>query len=232
MPYKKNYRRRKPRRYRKYWKRKAPAPSSGITRPRVIKFKRSQAETIIMNSAVPPTGWSAEAVTGALFRQFQTGLVDVPDRDDFKNLFTAYRIKGVRIQGYVSNTSSDSNNQQLLLYWNQNWQGTSTTTLSEQFFLDRPRSKRKLLLNNRGAPAFDIYQPMRQLSLTYASAVNTDYGTMKPRWIGVDEDTTVHYGFNLRIARVDNQPFTSGISVPYPSMKLVYTWYMEFRGVS
>ncbi len=180
MPYKKNYRKRKPRRYRKVWKRKAPAPSSGITRPRVIKFKRSLAETIILNSAIPPNGWTPEAVTGALFRQFQTGLIDVPDRTDFQNLFTAYRIKGVRIQGYVSNTSSDSNNQQLMLYWNQNWQGTNTTTLSEQFFLDRPRTKRKLLLHISGAPASDIYQPMRHLSLTYATSINAVYGTIKP----------------------------------------------------
>ena len=158
--------------------------------------------------------------------------VVIPDNLDFKNLFTAYRIKGVRIEGYYSNTGSDSTNQQTMLLWNQNWQGITTGVLTEQFFLDRPRSKRTLLLRATGKKAFDIYQPMRVLSTLYNSVTNSDYGTRKPMWIACNEDTTNHYGFNLRIQRVDGNTFTTGATVPYPSIKLITTWYMEFRGVS
>lgn len=231
MPYKKRYAPKRNRRYKKVWKRKAPKPSSGITRPRVLRFKRSEATVISLNSASPPANWTADT-DGALYQQFVTNLNSVPDASDFKNLFTAYRIKGVRIEGYYSNTSSDSNNQQTMLLWNQNWQGITTAVLSEQFFLDRPRSKRRLLLRNNGKKAFDIYQPMRVLSTLYNSEINSDYGTRKPMWIACGEDTTNHYGFNLRIQRVDGQTFTAGITVPYPSIKLITTWYMEFRGVS
>ena len=119
-----------------------------------------------------------------------------------------------------------------MFYWNQNWQGTNTTVLSEKFFLDRPRSKRKLLVGGGAKPAFDIYQPMRQLSLLYNTITNSDYGTVKPKWISTGEPDTQHYGFNLRIGRVDGQDFTTGSQLPYPTIRLVTTWYMEFRGVS
>ena len=99
MPYKKPYRKRpyrKRRGWKKVWKRKAPAPSSGITRPRVVRFKRSKVDVVTLRTDSVPSGWSADVTAGqhAIFRQYTTNFALVPDNADFVNLFTAYKIKG------------------------------------------------------------------------------------------------------------------------------------------
>lgn len=202
-----------------------------VLRPAVHRFKRVVQEISLLTTGEVPTNWTADV--NALYRQFVFTLADLPDNTDFVNLFTSYRIKGVRIQGFFSNTQSITENQNVMMTFSNNWSG-QTIVLTSDYFNQRQATKRKLLLNGRGGTAFDIYMPMRQLSNVWSgSIVSNDYGTVKPKWIATTETGTPHYGINMRLERVDGQVYGSGALVStYPTLRVIHTYYIECRGVS
>lgn len=232
MPYRKYHRkpkrgRRPPRRFkRKYNKKRV----GSVLRPAVHRFKRVVQEISQLTTGEVPTNWTADG--NAIYRQFVFTLIDLPAPTEFTNLFTAYRIKGVRIQAFFSNTQSVTENQNVMMTYSNNWNG-QTIALTSDYFNQRQAVKRKLLLG-RGGRAFDIYMPMRQLSNVWSgSAISNDYGTMKPKWIATTETGTPHYGINMRVERVDGQTFGTGTLVTnYAVLRLIHTYYLECRGVS
>lgn len=232
MPYRRKYAKRNFRRrpFRKRHFRKKRRVGS-VLRPAVHKFKRVVQEISLLTTGEVPTNWIAD--TNALYRQFVFTLNDLPAPTEFTNLFTAYRIKGVRIQGFFSNTQSITENQNVMMTYSNNWNG-QTIVLSSDYFNQRQAVKRRLLLNTRGGASIDIYMPMRQLSNVWSgSALSNDYGTMKPKWISTAEPSTPHYGINMRLERVDGQTYGSGALVStYPTLRVVHTYYLECRGVS
>lgn len=231
MVFRKRYPRKRKRVFRKKRNFRKKARIGSVLRPAVHRFKRVVQEIALVNTTEPPTHWTADV--NALYRQFVFTLIDLPDYADFVNLFTAYRIKGVRIQGFFSNTQSITENQNVMMTYSNNWNG-QTIVLDADYFNQRQAVKRKLLLNGRGGIAFDIYMPMRQLSNVWSgSALSNDYGTIKPKWIATTETGTPHYGINMRLERVDGQVFGSGALVStYPTLRVIHTYYIECRGVS
>lgn len=205
---------------------------SSFNKARVIKFQRMSALDLQLNSTSPPTGWSG--VDNGITSVVVVGLDSIPGYTDFQNLFESYRLTGLRIRGYYSGTVADRpHNQNVIMQICPNYMGNvSATDLNEQWFLDRPRSKTLPLLNTEGKPSFDEYIPLTQLTQMYASVTNTDYALTSPHFIATSETDTPHYGFAIRIARVDGQTFTFGSSDPYPYLKLHYTYYLEMRGVA
>lgn len=232
MPYRRKYAKRNFRRrpFRKRNFRKKHRKGS-VLRPAVHKFKRVVQELTSLQTTAVPTNWIAD--TNALYRQFGFTLNDLPAPTEFTSLFTAYRIKGVRLQGFFSNTQSITENQNVMMTYSNNWTG-QPTALTSNYFNQRQAVKRKLLLNTRGGTSIDIYMPMRQLSNVWSgSALSNDYGTMKPKWIATAEPTTPHFGINMRLERVDGQTFGSGAIVStFPTLRIIYTYYLECRGVS
>lgn len=207
-------------------------PGGSFKQARVLRFKRSRADTFILNSNSAPSGWTA--VTNGLTQTLVTSLSSVPGYTDFVNLFDSYRITGVRLQGYYSGTNAPvSSNQNAMLYVTPNHMGNvDVTNLEEQWFMDRPRTKKIPLMNDEGKMSFDEYLPLSQLSETYQSATGTDYALAKPHFISTGENGCPHYGACLRLQRMDNEDFTHGASVDYPSLKIITTWYLEVRGMA
>lgn len=203
----------------------------GPLAPRIINFKRSAEKTLILNNSAAPEDWTA-LPDNSLVRNYVVGLSEINDKTDFTALFQSYRIKGIRLQGYFSNTSSESNeNLQVMMHYCQNNMGdTQASELTEQWFLDKPRSRRKLLLSNTGRPCFDIYMPVSQLSQVYNTALNTDYGMIRPRFISTNETTTPHYAFSVSLKRVDGQVFSLN-TLNYPTLKIIETVYFQMRGI-
>lgn len=204
------------------------------TRPAVHRFTRVVQDgpyPVILSTPLATPGWIYEPTTVAsIYRQWQFKLDDLPSFLEFQNLFVAYRIKGVRMQIYWSNTQTHANAQVMITYTN-NWQGVSTI-LTEDYFNQRQATKRRLVLNNSSRPALDIYMPVRQLTNVWSgSVVSNDYGTVKPRWISTQEPSTPHYGVNMRLERVDGEN-TSTDTELYPHMRVVLKYYFECRGVS
>lgn len=204
--------------------------------PRVLQFKRKFSHTLTLNTYSPPPGWTTLEPSGdqALTLAYVIAMSEIPDYANFTNLFDSYRIKGVRLQGYYSfNTTGPTSQAQVLFQYCRDHLGQNTAAvLSEEWFNQRPRSKKRVLVNSVGKPSFDIYMPLTQLSNTYQSSVNTDYTMSRPRFISTNEVNTPHYGFNLRLSRIDGQPWTHSTSNQYPTLKLFSTVYFEMRGIN
>lgn len=236
MPIRRKQVRRKPRRRNALSKPMHIVPRKPRMAPRVLQFKRKFVQDLVLNTTAPPTGWTSLASTGdeALVLNYVISMAQLPNYTAFTNLFDSYRIKGVRIQGYYSFTTAQPENQaQAMLYYCRDHLGQSTAAqLSEDWFLERPRSRKRLLVNSVGRPSFDMYMPLTQLANTYQSVTNNDYTMKRPRFISTNEVNTPHYGCNLRIQRIDGNVFTSATSNQYPTLKLFTTVYFECRGIN
>lgn len=204
--------------------------------PRVLQFKRKFSQDLVLNTVSPPTGWTSLSAGGdeALTLGYVISMAQLPNYQNFTNLFDSYRIKGVRLQGYYSfNVTTPGSQAQVMLFYARDHLGQNTASqLSEEWFNERPRSRKRLIVNSVGKPSFDIYMPLSQLSNTYQSTVNTDYTMQKPRYISTNEVNTPHYGFNLRLSRIDGNPFTAASNNQYPTLKLFTTVYFEMRGIN
>lgn len=204
--------------------------------PRVLSFKRTFSQNLTLNAVVPPGGWTSLSPTGdqAIAINYVFSLNQIPDYQNFTNLFDSYKIVGTRVQGYLSftNTTPTSQAQTMLFYCRDHLGQTAASDLSEEWFNQRPRSRKRLLVNSVGRPSFDIYMPLTQLANTYQSVTNNDYTMKRPRFISTNEVNTPHYGFNLRLSRVDGNNWTSNTENQYPTLKLFTTVYFQMRGIN
>lgn len=201
----------------------------------IYNFKRTWCQVLTLDNNAAPDGWTSLVSVGdeAIVQNFVIGASTIPDFTNFANLFDSYRLKGVSIKAFFSNTVSMNSNRQGLLYYVQNRAGQAQPTdLTEDYFNSRPRANKRVLLNSTGKPSFNIYMPLTQLSNTYNSTINNDYAQVKPRFISTSETTTPHYGFSLRLQRLDNQNWTTGSTNPYPVIKLYYTVYFQMKGMN
>lgn len=203
---------------------------------RVLQFKRKWSSNLVLNTYSAPPGWTSLEPSGdqALTLAYVLSMSEIPNYQNFTNLFDSYRIKGVRLQGYFSFSTTDPTNQAQVLfqYCRDHLGQNAATALTEDWFNERPRSRKRLLVNSVGKPSFDIFMPLSQLTNVYQSSVNTDYTMSKPRFISTNEVNTPHYGFNLRLSRIDGQPWTHATSNQYPTLKIFTTVYFEMRGIN
>lgn len=207
---------------------KTVAKSGSFRKARVVKFQRSQASVLLLNNTSPPAGWADNA--NGVVTVFVTTLGSIPGYTDYTALFDSYRITGVRLQGYYSGTNSnrDDNQNAMLLVCPNQMGNAQSIALDEQWFMDRPRTKKIPLMNDMGKSSFDEYFPLSQLSETYGSTVNTDYALTAPQFISTGEPGASHYGCAIRFQRMDGEPFS--LSPTVARVKIITTWYLEVRG--
>lgn len=225
---------RKPAKHRRR-RRPLNRPQRGLNTPAIMSVKRSSSVVIGLNGATPPEGWSASG--NNIYKNWGFSLSQLNDSTDFTNLFKYYRLKGVRLQMYFSNnvsTSEDGNNtpsnNQMLMWIDTNRDGKDTSDSGvETTYLDSQTAKKHLCLKTTGKP-IDIYMPLRQQDMVYGGVGNTDYATVKPKWISTTEPATPHYGFKMMLQRVDGQAFTSGMSSSQ-YCKIVSTIYLQCKKV-
>ena len=206
-----------------------------VTSPMTYKFQQTFADSIQLNTAIPPTGWSAQG--NALVRQMTFSLDELPTYTRFSNLFAQYRLLAVKTEMFFGNTVSDtldtgtsnSGNRQMLVYTMPNRAGVAET-LTEDAFLQTQAHKKQLALKTDGKPTV-CYQDLSQLSQVFHTGVNTDYAKMSPKFISTGESGTPHYGLDIRIQRVDGEEFSQSTAT-YPFVKLLHTVYFECRQVN
>lgn len=210
-------------------------PQRGMT-PSIHIFRRSVTQTISLDTTSVPEGWFASG--NNLYKNWGFSLSSLGDWEEFKNLFKYYRIMGARVQMYFSNTNSvptmGSNmyysNSQVLLHYDSNRDGEDSSTSGlEMTYLNSQTAKKKLCLNTLGKPV-DIYMPLRQQSMIYGGAANTDYATVRPKWIATTEPTTAHFGYKTMLQRVDGQSFGS-LQTNKQAVKIVTTLYFQCKKV-
>lgn len=238
MPYRKRRPARKKSRPNKYNPRKLQLLKKPHTdgASRIINFKRTFEDILTLNAVTPPTNWQNTGVVGdnGIVAVYNINLNQIPNVSNFANLFDSYRIKGVRIQGYCSfNTTSPTSQAQSIMYMCRDHLGQNPfTTLTEDWFVERPRSKKRLLVNAVGKPSFDMFIPATQLGMVYASATNTDYIQIRPKFISTNELNTPHYLLNLRIQRIDGNNWTHNTANQYPTIKMFTTVYFQMKGIN
>jgi hypothetical protein len=218
-------------------KRQRPKRIAKIQRglsPAIYPFKRSISTTIGLNGTAPPEGWSTSG--NNLYRNWGFSLAQLGDYSEFTDLFKYYKLKGVRLQMYFSNTNStardgtSSPNQQILMWMDTNRDGADIAASGqESTYLTSQTAKKRLCLNTTGRP-IDIYMSLRQQNMVYGGPANTDYTTVRPKWIATTEPTTPHYGYKMMLQRVDGQAFTSGITNSQ-YCKIIQTVYFQCKKV-
>ena len=194
-------------------------PSRGL-RTSVYLFKRSYIETFALTS--PPSSWD-QPDTSAITQQTVFKLSDLHDYSDFVNLFNQFKICGVRMQFYFSNSIA-SGNDQVMMYIAPNLAG-STVTLDEQYFLDNQSTKRKAGITGQARP-ITAYHKCRQLAQVYGGPTQSDYASFRPRYISTGEPSALHYGANIRIQMMNNT------SMANTSVKVLYTYLIACRQVN
>lgn len=215
---------------------RAPRPlGSGA----VHQWKQSFSQIIGLNTSAPPTGWAANG--NNLYRSLKFKLTDLQQHGEFTDLFAMYKIKGVRMQMYFSNTTSNtmettaasttvSPNQQMLVWLDRNT-GTTTFTGDTDEMLNSQTAKKKLALRNNGRP-LDIYMPVRPMNtIEQDDNYVREAPSFKSVWIGTDYPSIEHHGLDMMIQRVDGQSFTSGINNSQYA-RIIYTLYFQTKKVA
>lgn len=234
------------RRRRRNFRKKYPIgkPRVGINQG-VYLFKRRTTQVIpLANSEIPSgSGWFTSSDNG-IYKQWAFNLAQVNDVTDFSALFKQYKICGVKLELSFNNTQSSLTGGptgtpnvipggQLQVYTIPNKSGKSrnnvTDPLTEKICLDTQACKKRLALN--GGKPIKIYMRTNQLSQMYASAVNTDYGVVKPRYISTGETGTEHYGVEMYINRVDGKTLSSNLQNEQ-SVRITATYYIACKGVN
>lgn len=198
-------------------------PTRGL-RPAVYLFKRRYVETFSMSNA--PSNWdsgqSDAITTNTLFK-----LEDLSDYTDFTNLFAQYKITAAKMEMYFSQNVVEENPGvgsapcNVMVYMAPNRTG-ATQSLTEQWFLNNQTTRKKLGIVSSGRPV-TMYMPLKQLSERYASAVNTDYATMRPSWVSTSETTTAHFGNVLRMQYVNGENMRATV------VKVIWTYYVACK---
>lgn len=219
-----------PRRFRKknpvrkrVYKRKARigrAPR-GIT-PSIYKFKRVNTHTVDLNT---PTGWDQFDSGDCIQKGWAFALNGIEGHTQFTNLFSQYKLTGVRLQFFPSaNTLTSYNNLSNIILWTcKSRYGYQLNNVSE--LVQKQAAKKKLVFKD-GTPV-DIFIRLTQLNQVYGTATTTDYTVARPKWLSTAEVDTSHYGIDTVLQTV------SGVNITTLPMtiKVFTTVYFECRGV-
>lgn len=185
--------------------------SSLITMPKVYPFRRQWEEFVDFSST---TGDWITTLDNQIVRSFSFNLNQLPNHSEFVNLFAQYKLNYAMVElfpnvsmmtaGYVSTGGAASN------YLVTVWRNTHGVPLNAAFTRDElleVQNKKTFMMPTSKPTRFRM--PLKQLATVYASTLNNDYATIRPRYINTQEDTTQHYGLNIAITRVDGSAFTS-----------------------
>ncbi len=214
--------------------RKPGAPALPLSSGKVYNFKRTAQNIVKLEAAAPADGWQINVGGTEIFKTWVFSLGDsIPDSNEFTRLFAYWRIKGVRIQGWISNSVSGSHGNEfdsssLIMYTDRNISGEGL--VNQQQYLDSQTKKVQLMTNTGKRPAIDVYMAANQATNVYNSTVNSDYTYTAPKWISTTETTTQHYTHSNLITRVDGLSFTTGFTnAQY--LRIHYTLYFQCKKV-
>lgn len=226
--------------YRRRFRRRSSAmrPARPLGSGAVMPFKQSFEQIIGLNTANPPTNWNVSG--NNLYRQMLFKFADLDQAQDLSDVFAMYKLKGVRMQMYFSNSvaesmnesggSASSPNQQIMCWMDRNTSTTSFTGTTNEM-LNSQTAVKKLCLRSDGKP-LDIYMPVRALNIIPQNALtNVRQPTFKSQWISTDYPSVDHFGLNMMLQRIDGSQFTSGITNSQYA-KIIYTVYFQMKKVA
>lgn len=193
-------------------------------RPAIHYFKRSFAENIALSNVAVPANWTADG--NSIYRNWEFNLNDLTDATDFTALFAQYKLNAVKQEIVFSNTNTDDDNSQMMLWWDTNASAQNVVG-TQNSFLHSQTSRHKVLKPPGGS--IHMYTKLKQLSNTY-KLTDDDYAIVKPRYVSTAEPNTPHYGVRMRLARVDDMPFGTDLD-KFQTAKIITTVYLSCRKV-
>lgn len=210
------------RKRRKPWRKSNFGRPSRPMRQSVYMFKRRIQEVTQVND-LTTSNWVAEG--NGIIRHWNFSLADLTNSNDFINLFSSYKITGVKVEIYFSNNLANANlNQQMIGYAAPNRSGQVAHGLTEQYFLECQASTKRACYVDSARP-LTYFMKVNQLSEQYNSITNTDYAFVKPKYISTLEPNAAHYGLDTRIQCVNNT------AMPLAFIKCILTYYITCKGV-
>lgn len=227
MPMRKQYRRKRQPIKRKVYPKKT-GRTLRVPRPKVFPFARSTEHLLSLNA--PDGGWIT-TLDNSIVKTFDFNLGELPNHTDFTNLFSQYKLNMAIVQIYPSASSvvvstGPSGTQNMIITVWPNTHGTPLTAVFQDTELLEIQRKRQFMFPLNRPTNLKMY--LKQLSNTYAGTLNTDYTTVKPRYISTTETSTPHYGMNVHIRKLDGTAFGSNA----PKLLFKQKLYLTCKQVS
>lgn len=206
MPPKK-YQRKRYNRKRKTYPKKTTAFSMRVPKPRAFPFQRSQEHLLELET--PSNGW-IQTFDNSLVKTFNFTLAALPNYSEFQNLFSQYKLNMAILKIFPSasqvivSTGAAATQNMIITVWQNSHGIPLNATFTNSALLEITKKKQWMFPLNRPT---SIKMYLKQLSNMYAGTVNTDYATVKPRYISTTEATIPHYGMNVHIRKMDGTAF-------------------------
>lgn len=183
-----------------------------VPKPKVYPFSRAREQLLALEDPdAGATGW-VSTFDDAVVKTFTFSLAELPNHGEFTSLFGQYKLNMAILKFFpsysqvVSADGAVASNNLIITVW-PNTDGQQLTAAFTKAELNEIQRKSQWMFPlNRPTT---IKMPLKQLGMTYNTAVNTDYVVRKPRYISTAEQTTVHTGLNVHIAKVDGSTFGS-----------------------
>lgn len=229
MPYKKTYRKRRPRRIRRRSPKLKISRNIGL-KPATHFFKRRVQYTINPSNADTFPGGMGYTNDGAIYWNTAFALNELPSYTDFTNLFASYKINAVNvcITPHVSTTSwGTAESLKIRTKWNQTGRAFGQT-ITEDDMLQMQAIKTHVLPKANNKP-INMYMKVRQLSHVYETVVTTGYASVRPRYISCEEPQVSHEGTFIYINTLSDTAFASNVAVPF--LNIVITYYVACKSV-
>lgn len=206
-----------------------------IARPmkqKIYAFKRDLEETIQISQAPLPEGWTANG--NYISKQFAwtLGSMGLTSVAEFQALFSQYKLAGVRLKFFFSNTVSGTDgadhysNAQLIVRMANNQDGIADT-LNSQYWRETQAKKTVTALN--GGRPLDIYMPLKVQGEVIATSGGNR--TIKPpTYLPISDTAVPHHGLNISIERADGQSFSANHN-NFQYVRIQQTLYFKMKGV-
>jgi hypothetical protein len=195
-------------------------PYNRLPRVRTYAFKRAQESLLALEA--PANGWinvdpDGDAYGHCLVKTFTFDMAEVPSAEEFSNLYRQYKLNHVVAKFFPSYSSIGvttgpvaTTNLIITIWANTNGLPLDNTFRNEDL-LEIQGKKQFMMPQNK--PLY-ISMPLKQLGNTFAGTdtagnIETTFAVRKPRYLGTDNLTVPHYGFNVHIRKVDGSNFTS-----------------------
>eukprot|EP00661_Eupelagonemidae_sp_cell13_P000188 gene187-574_t len=132
-----------------------------------------------------------------------------------------------------SDTNANIRVPQIMMYQNVNQTGKVNGTLTEAYFLNTQTARKQTVVHDHKYP-ITVWHKVKQLNRVYSSAQaagNNDYVLSTPKYIATSDDTTEHYGLEMRLQNLIGGPIPSSTNEVPVSIKLVHTFYISCQGI-
>ncbi len=169
---------------------------------------------------------------GGVVWNVEAALSELPDYQEFTNLYSQYRLKALSIKFYpIISETTLGNSENLLIRSTTSRTGRALAAANtEADWLQLQKSKTRVM--PKGGRPITYYMKLNQLNKVFSDVASgtEDYTIVSPKFISTEESSTPHYGMQLRFdctsfANINNIANGNG------QFKVEMKYYLQCRKV-